>query len=120
LLRASRAPTQGESKFSTIGGHASIKRLAVALAAILAVGLPSAPRDAYGQSQEGENPQKGLEDLTKESMDKLMKALQLLLEAIPQYEKPTVNEKGDIIIRRKRAPAPKSKEEPAPDDETKT
>ena len=98
----------------------AIRRPAAALAGLLAMGLLSPPADALAQAQEGDNPGKGLEDLTKESMDKLMKALQLLLEAIPQYEQPTINENGDIVIRRKRAPTPKSKEQPEPDDQTKT
>ena len=32
----------------------------------------------------------------------MMRSLNLLMESIPQYELPEINEDGDIIIRRKR------------------
>ncbi len=35
-----------------------------------------------------------------------MRALEALIDSIPQYEMPEINEHGDIIIRRKRPPAP--------------
>jgi len=37
-----------------------------------------------------------------------MRALELMIDSIPQYEMPEIEENGDIIIRRKRqAPHPK-------------
>jgi len=92
----------------------------IALATILAFGLLVPWYHASAQSPEGNDPQKGVEDLTREGIDKLMKALQLMLSTIPQYEAPTIDDNGDIIIRRKRAPAPKSKEQAEPDNQTKT
>ncbi len=47
-------------------------------------------------------------------MERIVEALRLLIDQIPQYEAPEILDNGDIIIRRKR-PA-KEKPEP-PDDE---
>ena len=57
------------------------------------------------------------EALAREGLGKIVRALELLLQSIPQYEKPEINEHGDIIIRRKR-PRPEHRlpdpEKPAP------
>ena len=42
------------------------------------------------------------EEVAREAIEQLLRALELMLESIPQYELPEVNEDGDIIIRRKR------------------
>ena len=42
------------------------------------------------------------EELAVEGITKLMDALGAFIKSIPQYEAPTMNENGDIIIRRKR------------------
>ena len=67
------------------------------------------------------------ETLARAGVERLMRALELLMERIPQFEAPEINEDGDIIIRRKRpreddapdqAPAPDGIEETrAPVDE---
>ncbi len=45
------------------------------------------------------------EDMAREAIEQLMRALELMIDSIPQYEMPEINEDGDIIIRRKhRAP----------------
>ena len=41
------------------------------------------------------------EGLAREGVEKLLRALELLLQSIPQYEAPVINENGDIIIRRR-------------------
>ncbi len=41
------------------------------------------------------------EEMAKEAIEQLMRALELMIESIPQYELPEINEDGDIIIRRK-------------------
>ncbi|HYB10487.1 MAG TPA: hypothetical protein VEJ16_12520 [Alphaproteobacteria bacterium] len=92
----------------------------IAWATIVALALFAPWSAASAQSPQGNDPQKGVEDLTREGIDNLMKALQLLLSTIPQYEAPTIDENGDIIIRRKRPPAPKSNEKTEPDSQTKT
>jgi len=56
-------------------------------------------------------------DLAREGVENLMRALNALIEMIPQYELPELNENGDIIIRRKRDPEKKPVEEP---DQTQT
>ncbi len=42
--------------------------------------------------------------LAREGMERLMRALELFIDMIPQYEAPELNDDGDIIIRRKRRP----------------
>lgn len=42
------------------------------------------------------------EELAREGMERLLQALELFIEMIPQYEMPEVTDDGDIIIRRKR------------------
>lgn len=42
------------------------------------------------------------EKVAREGVERLMRALDLLMGSIPQFEAPEINEDGDIIIRRKR------------------
>ena len=42
------------------------------------------------------------ERLMRDSMVKMRDSVEMLLQAVPRYEAPIVNEYGDIIIRRKR------------------
>jgi hypothetical protein len=60
------------------------------------------------------------EDMAREAIEQLMRALELMIDSIPQYELPEIQENGDIIIRRKhRAPRPEPGEPSGPDlDET--
>lgn len=46
------------------------------------------------------------ERLMRESMVKMLDSVDLLLQALPRYEPPIVDENGDIIIRRKRPDRP--------------
>ncbi len=47
------------------------------------------------------------EDMAREAIEQLMRALELMIDSIPLYELPEIQENGDIIIRRKhRAPRP--------------
>lgn len=50
-------------------------------------------------------------ELAREGMERMLRAIELMIEMIPQYEMPEVLENGDIIIRRKR---PDPSEEPDP------
>jgi hypothetical protein len=51
------------------------------------------------------------EDMAREAIEQLMRALELMLDSIPQYEMPEIEENGDIIIRRKRrTPDPEPRE----------
>lgn len=40
-------------------------------------------------------------EMARESIELMMKSLRLIIDAIPQYEMPVINDNGDIIIRRK-------------------
>lgn len=67
------------------------------------------------------------EEALKEGAEKIMRALELMMRAVPQYEVPEVLENGDIIIRRRnpdRPSAPDRRRSPpgSPDgtDETAT
>jgi hypothetical protein len=65
-------------------------------------------------------PQNSPETLARDAIDKLMQALSMAIQNLPQYEMPRLNERGDIIIRRINPPAPKPSDKPPSDDETKT
>ena len=56
------------------------------------------------------------EDMARGAIEQLMRALELMIDSIPQYEMPEIEENGDIIIRRKRqAPRPKPDQPRAPE-----
>jgi len=81
---------------------------AMAFATLLSAALPIAAL-AQDQGFPGEAERERAEKLAQEAMEKLVRAIELFLNSIPQYEMPEVTEDGDIIIRRKRRPdEPKS------------
>jgi hypothetical protein len=87
-----------------------------ALAAALVLAQPVA---VSAQDDQDTSP----EELTAEAVDRLLRALDLLLGSIPQYEAPYVNENGDIIIKRKHPEGdggdlPTPEEKPAPPGDT--
>jgi hypothetical protein len=90
---------------------------ATALVAALALVQPAA-----GQIEDEDEVSPG--ELTAEAVDRLLRALDLLMGSIPQYEAPYVNENGDIIIRRKHPerdlPTPEHKPAPPETDTTTT
>jgi hypothetical protein len=51
------------------------------------------------------SPQDQAAELARQGLEKLMPALELMINHIPQYETPTINENGDIIIKRKNPPS---------------
>ena len=56
------------------------------------------------------------EEMARGAIEQLMRALELMIQSIPQYEMPEINEDGDIIIRRKhRAPREEPDEPDAPE-----
>lgn len=59
--------------------------------------------------------------LAREAIEKMMRALSLAIENLPQYAPPEFNENGDIIIRRlnPRAEKPRTRTPNNP-DETRT
>ncbi|MBX6323203.1 MAG: hypothetical protein IRY94_15365, partial [Rhodospirillaceae bacterium] len=87
--------------------------IVAAAAAALAAGLlaPAAARAGSPQGEAGDPSR-----LAVEGLEKLMQALDLFIATLPQYEAPVITEDGDIVIRRKRTPAPPEAEpeEPGP------
>ena len=87
--------------------------LFVALLSLLLAAVP-----ARGQAEEPPEPPP--EQLAREGVEKLLRALDAFIQMIPQYEMPELNEDGDIIIRRKRDGAPPRRDEEEEDDQTST
>ena len=50
----------------------------------------------------GESGDDSASELAREGVETLLRALEALIDEIPLYEMPELNEDGDIIIRRKR------------------
>jgi hypothetical protein len=78
-----------------------LRRSILAFPVLLLLAVPAAAADP-------ETPG----ELATDAMSKMVRALELLIQQIPQYEKPEVNENGDIIIRRKRPNGPPRLPEP--------
>jgi hypothetical protein len=78
------------------------------VAAGVVADLPSARADDEPSEQER------AEQYAREGVERLLRALDLLIESIPQYEMPVIDENGDIIIRRRRGPVP---DQPRPSPE---
>jgi len=70
------------------------------LAAALVAALALAPAALSAADEETETPSA----LAREGMDRMLRAIELMIEMIPQYEMPVVLENGDILIRRKNPP----------------
>lgn len=56
---------------------------------------------AHPKYVEAQPPSESAEELAHEGIKNLMRALRLMIDHIPQYELPVVQENGDIIIKRK-------------------
>lgn len=86
--------------------------LALPLLAALLVGVPT---EAPAHEPSTEPPStRGAEELAREAVRNLLEAFEMLLESVPQYEAPEINEDGDIIIRRR---YPEGDRTPRPDDD---
>lgn len=101
--------------------------IALSLGIILCIVLLlSAPLQVSAGHESDEEPPGRAEELAREGMDKLMQALETLLQTIPQYEMPEITDDGDIIIRRKRSeghvpgPPPRPPARPGEPDATDT
>lgn len=75
--------------------HRLCNRTAAILLA-LGVGLAGGPALAQQDDQQQSDP----EALAREGAQKLMQALEGLLQVIPQYGMPRIEENGDIVIPR--------------------
>ena len=78
-----------------------MKKIPFALAVSLGLMLAGPPPILAGPPAEEETPEK----LMREGMERMLRAIELMIEMVPQYEMPEVTEDGDIIIRRKRRPS---------------
>ena len=84
--------------------------------------LPLAGYATRAHAQTDETPQQSPDDLAIEGVTRLMQALELFIQQLPQYEAPVIDENGDIIIRRRHdeAPIPPQKPTPPGSDSTST
>jgi hypothetical protein len=84
---------------------------------------PASAQVLVQSDSDGENDSEALQEeaerLARETAERLMETLRMMLEFIPQYEMPEINENGDIIIRRKRK-APEPGDVPGDGDTSKT
>jgi hypothetical protein len=87
-----------------------------------ALALPLAGYLVPAHAQSGDPSEQTPNDLAIEGVNKLMQALQLLIQQLPQYEAPVIDENGDIIIRRRHdeAPIPEQKPTEPGSDSTST
>ncbi len=69
---------------------------------LFALGLTACVLLTGPSSAKAEDDQADPGELARESIELMMRSLNLLMDNIPQYELPEVTEDGDIIIRRKR------------------
>ena len=72
-----------------------LRKAALALVVMAATAMPAA-------AEKNDDPMR----LAEEGLNKMVRALESMIRSIPQYEKPEINENGDIIIRRKRPGSP--------------
>ena len=79
-------------------------------AAVVIMAL-SMPIPAFAQSKENDQDPR---EMIEGAAEMMLQALELMLNAIPQYEAPEVLENGDIIMRRK----PQKREQPSPEKGT--
>jgi hypothetical protein len=95
--------------------------IGLAFSALLgAAALPLAGYMAAAHAQSDERPQQSPDELAIEGVSRLMQALQLFIQQLPQYEAPVIDENGDIIIRRRHDNAPIPPQKPAPPDADST
>ncbi len=71
--------------------------MVLSLLAALTVFAPDG--NLRAQTSEDQDP---VEEFAREGLETMMRMLGTIVDNIPQYEMPEVNENGDIIIRRKR------------------
>ena len=72
------------------------------IALFLSLALASAGPGPVLADEHGEGA--GPEEMARDGIERLLRALEAFIDMIPQYEMPVINEDGDIIIRRKHDP----------------
>lgn len=90
------------------------KALAIALAVALAAAAPAAAQTSPEDEMMEKRSRAG--ELAREATEMLMRAIELMIQSIPQYGMPEIDEDGNIIIPRlpRETPAPEE-EDPAPE-----
>ena len=85
---------------------------AAVLAAPIPAGAESPPpeQDQKRDQGPGEHPS----EMAVDAVRKLMQALDLLIQSLPQYGAPRIDEYGNIIIPRLPSPPPKPQPKPRP------
>jgi hypothetical protein len=88
----------------------------VLLSAALAMAAPAAPQTTPERTPQDEMTEKQREaaELARQATEMLMKAMDLIIQSIPQYGPPEIDEHGNIIIPR----IPREEHPPAPDHPT--
>ncbi len=79
------------------------KFVAVSLLSVILYSAPLAGGSSQAWAQDSQDDGSPSE-LAREGLERMLRALNLFIEMIPQYELPEVLENGDIIIRRKHNP----------------
>ncbi len=98
-----------------------MKRWLAVLSLCSALALAGPPPALAGEEAPPSDPGPDPGAMARDGIERLMRALEAFIDMIPQYEMPEINERGDIIIRRKRKPEVPPQEETDPDiDETRT
>ncbi len=72
------------------------------IAIFLSLALAAAGPGPVRADEHGEGS--GAEEMARDGIERLLRALEAFIDMIAQYEMPVINEDGDIIIRRKRDP----------------
>jgi hypothetical protein len=83
-----------------------------------AMALPLAGYLSPVYAQADEPSEQSPDELAIEGVNRLMQALELFIQQLPQYEAPVMDENGDIIIRRRHDDAPIPPHKPIPPDDT--
>lgn len=81
--------------------------LALSAAGLLSLASGMVDAQTHVQARPSPQDQQSAEALAREGVEKLMQALRQMLLNLPQYDMPQLNERGDIIIKRRNPPAPK-------------
>lgn len=98
-------------------------RLSTLLAVgLLALPLGARPAAAQAESVQADSLQENADEaerLAAEALSKLLRALDLMMDSVPQYAAPEVLPNGDIIIRRLH-PEKEQPDGPEPDEPVET
>ena len=78
-------------------------------------GLAFAQQPPAPDRKDGERK---IEESVRESIENIMRAIEGLIDSVPIYEMPEIQENGDIIIRRKKRTPEPEPDEPAPNGDS--